>query len=72
MFIPVRPRGPVTRDRWLVVVALAAVAVVVAGLQLTSAALLPPEKTAYIDGVAVGLVVGSILFWIQLRRAGEE
>ncbi|HEX6746474.1 MAG TPA: hypothetical protein VF092_04100 [Longimicrobium sp.] len=71
MFIPhVRTRGPVTRERWLMLTVLAVAAAIVAGLQFTSAALLPPEKTAAISGVAVGLVIGSIALGIQ-RLRGE-
>jgi hypothetical protein len=71
-FSHLRSPGPASRGRWLMLVALAAAAVVVAGLQFTAAALLPQEKTATICGVALGLVAGSILFWIERRVAGEE
>ena len=73
MFIPyLRSPGPVSRDRWLTLVTLAFAAVVVTALQFTSAALLPPEKTATIAGFAIGLVFGSVALWFQRRRADEE
>lgn len=67
-----RPRGPVSRERWLTLVTLAAAAVAAAGLQFTSAALLPPEKTATLCGLAIGLVAGSVALWFQRRRQGAE
>jgi hypothetical protein len=72
MFIPPLRHLPASRERWLTLVTLALAAVVVAGLQFTSAALLPPEKTMTLCGVAVGLVAGSILYWIERRVAREE
>jgi hypothetical protein len=67
-----RSRGPMSRERWLTLVTLAAAASVAAGLQFTSAALLPPEKTMTLCGVAIGLVFGSIASWFERRRAVEE
>ncbi|HSU17271.1 hypothetical protein [Longimicrobium sp.] len=73
MYLPhLRSRGPISRDRWLTLATLAIAAVVVAGLQFTSAALLPPGKTATIGGIAVGLVFGTVASWFERRRAGEE
>ena len=72
MFIPpVRVNGPATRQRWLVLTALALAAAVAAGLQFTSAALFPREKTAALAGVAVGLVLGSAALWVQRRVEGD-
>lgn len=72
MFIPPLRRLPASRERWLTVVTLALAAVVVAGLQFTSVALLPQAKTMTLCGVAVGLVFGSVLYWFQLRTSGDE
>jgi hypothetical protein len=73
VIVPIRrSRGPVSRSRWLTLVALAVTAVVATGMQLTSAALLPPEKTTSLAGVAAGLVVGSFAVWLQRRRYGAE
>ena len=73
MFIPhVRANGPVTRQRWLLLTGLALIAAIVAGLQFTSAALFPPDKTAKLAGVAIGLVAGSALMWVQRRVRGDD
>ena len=73
MFIPqVRANGPSTRQRWLLLTALALIAALVAGLQFTSAALLPPDKTYKLAGLAIGLVAGSALMWVERRVRGDD
>jgi hypothetical protein len=73
MFIPhVRTNGPATRQRWLLLTALALIASIVAGLQFTSAALLPPDKTFKLAGVAIGLAAGSALWWVERRVQGDD
>jgi len=68
----VRANGPATRQRWLLLTGLALIAAILAGLQFTSAALFPPDKTFRLAGVAIGLVAGSALMWVERRVRGDD
>jgi len=72
MFIPyIRANGPATRQRWLLLTGFALIAAIIAGLQFTSAALLPPDKTYKLVGLAIGLVAASALMWVERRVRGD-